>query len=741
MISIKTKIVSSLLILILVMVGLMTTLILINNNLLNRYKEINSNIVYEQALKDAIWDMVEDCYNDFKTGDFTNYENDLKTISELQTILDTKTKSNKDTYAAYIGLKNSLTAVIDDVAVAKSTWESSGGTEGSTSFFETAGKKFEIVKTSTTGLIFAEVQNIATVSKDIQRIQSTLNIFTIILSVSITLLAIIYSLYFSKKITDPLVSLSMITKDIAAGNLSLSVDSKILNLKDEIGTLANSFNLMLQSLKKELTSLVEERDKSNAIITSMGDGLYVLDKDDRIVILNKEAASIIGDKDQDLIGKKISEVIKVYRKNSLLLDKEQPMSASINDDIYYELVKSKKKIPVKYIETSLFDENKEVSGKVVAFDDVTIEKQNMQIIEQKVVERTLQYKQEKAKLSASIENMPLGFLMTDISGRLLVINSLAKNILGSSDGDKSFEKLQEIVKDKIDLIDYIRNCNGTTQSQNFKDFSLPNGRFLRIIISPIIVEGENSENNCVGVVILVEDVTEAKVIERSKDEFFSIASYELRTPLTAIRGNMSIIQDHYTDQMKDTDFSELILDTEEASLRLIGIVNDFLDLSRLEQGKMQYKMEKVNLKDLVNSVSKELESVIEEKHIEYQSDIDKDMTVTADSNKLKQVFFNIIGNSIKFTENGKIVISAKYADDFIEVIVSDTGSGIPIATQPLLFHKFQQAGSSILTRDATKGTGLGLYISRLLIEAMKGKLELVTSKEGQGTIFKVTIKI
>lgn len=110
-------------------------------------------------------------------------------------------------------------------------------------------------------------------------------------------------------------------------------------------------------------------------------------------------------------------------------------------------------------------------------------------------------------------------------------------------------------------------------------------------------------------------------------------------------------------------------------------------------------------------------------------------TVVADKNKFKQVLINLIGNAMKFTKEGGISISLKNEGKFVKILVSDTGVGIPEKNQKLLFRKFQQAESNIFTRDATRGTGLGLYISKLLIEGMGGMLNIERSVVGKGTSF------
>src|SRR5207244_599033 len=122
----------------------------------------------------------------------------------------------------------------------------------------------------------------------------------------------------------------------------------------------------------------------------------------------------------------------------------------------------------------------------------------------------------------------------------------------------------------------IRECITTKKLITLKEVPLQN-HFLKIVLTPILEKEE-----ALGVVILADDITEAKIIQRSRDEFFSIASHELRTPLTAIRGNISLIQQFYGDTFKDKELVAMLSDVHESSLRLISIVNDFLDTSRLE---------------------------------------------------------------------------------------------------------------------------------------------------------------
>jgi PAS domain S-box-containing protein len=250
--------------------------------------------------------------------------------------------------------------------------------------------------------------------------------------------------------------------------------------------------------------------------------------------------------------------------------------------------------------------------------------------------------------------------------------------------------------------------------------------------------------NVLGVLAVARDVTEQKVLQRSKDEFFSIASHELRTPLTAIKGNTAMIEQFYGEKLKDPELKGMISDIHESSDRLIGIVNDFLDLSRLEQGKIKFNSQPINTSELIENVLKELTTTSMERKLslEYKKDPKtKPSIIFADPDKVKQVLINLIGNSLKSTEKGGVTITTQILPGFLKILISDTGKGIPVANQSLLFHKFQQVGSSILTRDASKGTGLGLYISKLIVEGMGGQIKLESSEADKGSTFSFTLPI
>ncbi|HSA83410.1 MAG TPA: cache domain-containing protein [Patescibacteria group bacterium] len=380
------------------------------------------------------------------------------------------------------------------------------------------------------------------------------------------------------------------------------------------------------------------------------------------------------------------------------------------------------------------------------------EKEN---VERKVIERTQQLSYEQDRLQASINSLSMGYVMTGPDNKVILINTAAEDILtlntktahpaqrvvdvSQLKGHIDINYIQAALREKVDIIEQIEEAKKRKVTIVLKEIPYKM-LFLNIFIAPIISKETFAT---IGTVMLIDDITEQKVVERSHDEFFSIASHELRTPLTAIRGNSSMIIDYFMKDIQNPEVKEIITDIHESSLRLIDIVNDFLDMSRIEQGKVQYESEPFELVQLCQNVVKEYDVTGSRKKLYLRVDqpVQPLPLVYADKNRSRQALVNLVGNGIKFTEQGGISLSFQQLEHHIKVLVTDTGAGIAEANKNLLFRKFQQAESNILTRDNTKGTGLGLYISKLMMKDMGGDIALEKSELGKGSTFSLIIPI
>lgn len=359
---------------------------------------------------------------------------------------------------------------------------------------------------------------------------------------------------------------------------------------------------------------------------------------------------------------------------------------------------------------------------------------------------------EKSILETLLNNLPVGVLVVKApSGEPIMMNHAGEQIsgrgmntnIGWSEYSQTYQVLNEddtpYPAEELPLTITLKT--GRTAMKDDMVMQRPDGTkvAVRAITTPIKAVDGSIER----AVSVFEDISTERELERSRDEFFSIASHELRTPLTAIMGNSSLIQQYYNDKLPDDDVREMISDIHESSLRLIEIVNDFLDTSRLEQKHMKYETVAFNVVDVAKSVVKEYQVTGSRKkiHLEVLEPQPSLALVKADQNRTKQVLINLVGNAMKFTSSGTVTISFKPELKFIKVLIKDNGQGMSVEAQKLLFHKFEQTGSTVLTRDSVRGTGLGLYISKLIIEQMGGSIHLESSKPGVGTTFSFSLPI
>lgn len=208
-------------------------------------------------------------------------------------------------------------------------------------------------------------------------------------------------------------------------------------------------------------------------------------------------------------------------------------------------------------------------------------------------------REEQARLLASINNLSLGFMLSDMRGYVVLKNSAVDSILGLGETDATLDVVAHAFEGMLDFKMHAAQCIRERKVIELKEVTYGK-KILRIVFNPVVIMRDHEE--VIGLVFLIEDVTEVKLLERTRDEFFLIASHELRTPLTAIRGNVEMIQDFYGAKIQDKEVLDMIADVHEASTRLIALVNDFLDVSHIEQHRIELKKESMDLASIAKEV-------------------------------------------------------------------------------------------------------------------------------------------
>jgi signal transduction histidine kinase len=229
-------------------------------------------------------------------------------------------------------------------------------------------------------------------------------------------------------------------------------------------------------------------------------------------------------------------------------------------------------------------------------------------------------------------------------------------------------------------------------------------------------------------------------LDKMKDEFVSITSHELRTPMTAIQGYLWMLEKK-GGKLNEKQ-ARYVEKAQHGSARMLSLINDMLDVSRIEQERVELEIKEIDLLPIINDTVEELKARAEERklRLELVRSREKLPTVKGDAEKVRRVLTNLLGNAIKFTEKGRVTVDAYRKGKFVQVNVADTGRGIAKEDIPRLFKKFGRLESDFVTAAEAGGTGLGLYISRALVERMRGKISL-QSEPGKGSTFSFTLPV
>lgn len=380
-----------------------------------------------------------------------------------------------------------------------------------------------------------------------------------------------------------------------------------------------------------------------------------------------------------------------------------------------------------------------------------------QMLEQRVDEATQDLQDTLAYIASIIDNMADGLLVTDYVGRIRRFNpvllrmyeipaTFAPELIG--------EPCQEIFGEAIS--DLIAATLGSDEPAVMVEVELAGQRVGRASATAIRSETNNTRSalaqSYLGVVILIQDITTAKEVDRMKTDFISTVSHELRTPLTSVLGFAKIIKKKFQDVIVPViqsdekpvkrnikQISENIDVIVEEGERLTQLINDLLDLAKMEAGRTDWNMEMIAVEEVVRRAITATTALFEQKQLNLQQEIAPNLPpVLGDSNRLIQVVINLLSNAVKFTPHGSVTCRVYLKDNFVVVSVVDSGIGIAKADQPKVFEKFKQVGDTLV--DKPTGTGLGLPISKEIVEHHGGEM-WVDSELGKGSTFSFSLPL
>ncbi|HEX8989509.1 MAG TPA: PAS domain S-box protein [Rhodocyclaceae bacterium] len=478
-------------------------------------------------------------------------------------------------------------------------------------------------------------------------------------------------------------------------------------------------------------------DFEKFVLNETPDGVVVTSREGEIHYWNPGAERLFGFAAQEAIGKRYRDIVVPAAWMEDEVAAFQRALATGRAD--YESVRCTKDGSLIYVAVS----GRTVGNEYFLFTQKDVTTQKVQR-EAKLLE---------AKFRDLLESLPDGIVMTNTTGRVVLANTQAERLFGYGRGELRGQVIEVLLPTRFRHGHvgyrgaYTERPRTRAMGAGMELYGLrKNGEEfpVEISLSPLMTEE--------GTLVMsaVRDITERKRIEQvlhdknieleaaslAKDRFLASMSHELRTPLNAIIGFTGMMLMQLAGPLSATQ--EKHLKTIQSSAKhLLSLINDLLDVAKIESGKLQLAFEPVDCVAVVNQVAETLRPLAEQKGLRFRVEAPERLSFATDQRALSQIAINLANNAIKFTERGEVVMRLQLDEAGLKLAVTDTGPGIREGDQAKLFQAFSQMDDSSTKRH--EGTGLGLYLSQKLAGLLHGELTLA-SREGEGTTFTLSLR-
>lgn len=472
-------------------------------------------------------------------------------------------------------------------------------------------------------------------------------------------------------------------------------------------------------------------------------GILIEDSSGNILDMNPEFCKIIGYKREELLGRNISIVVpKEYRSEI-----QKRINFILAGNVLYSIVTNIKKdgseVFMELRETSFYlpDGTK---GILVICNDIT---------ERKKAEKAL--KQSENLYRSLVETSPEGISLGDLNGKLIFINDQKVDLFGYDNQEELLKKniyelIDESETEKVKVLAQEILQNGFINNAQIKFRRKDGSSFYGEVRAKLIYDEKGNPTKIIDVISDItdrkkyeDDLKEAKIkaeeSDRLKSAFLANMSHEIRTPLNGILGFAELLKDESITEGQKREFLEII---NSSGRQLLHLINDIIDLSKIEAGQIELIETDCNINSLLNEVYAFFHSIKKDAgkdniELRFKPGLeDSESEVRLDSFRLKQVLNNLLNNALKFSHNGYIEFGYNLIDNYLEFYVKDTGIGVPKESINIIFERFRQADDS--HSRIYGGTGLGLSICKALVKLMGGKIALSENeKEGAKFIFKL----
>ncbi len=341
---------------------------------------------------------------------------------------------------------------------------------------------------------------------------------------------------------------------------------------------------------------------------------------------------------------------------------------------------------------------------------------------------------EKARIDAAVQNLTDGLASFDEHGKAISVNPRMTALTGLPAEGFYLEEFAKLLKG-VDVNAKIKSAIETRQNIHIDEVTLI-GRFVyEVFFTPVI----DPQDKIIGSLILLHDITHIKEIDRMKTEFVSVASHQLRTPLTSINWYVEMLQSGDAGKLNNEQ-QGFLNEIYTSSVRMVKLVNDLLNVSRIETGRLKVEPKPLYLDEFIESIIHELEVMAKDYActMTFKKSEKRLPKIAIDETLMRQVIHNLINNAIRYSLAGacSVHVALEQKNHDYVVSVADQGIGIPKEAQGRIFEKFFRADNA--REQEAEGSGIGLYIAKMIVEASGGKLWF-ESTMGKGTTFYLSI--
>lgn len=471
-----------------------------------------------------------------------------------------------------------------------------------------------------------------------------------------------------------------------------------------------------------------ERRRFQTLFKAASDGIYVRDLDGTIKFVNSKFLEIHGLRPDQVIGKRsleLSALSPQERKYNAWLVRQAILRGEPPPLLEAPYRRRDGSTGFLQINLAFIKEEGQVKEVMGIVRDIT---------ERKRLETQLKESEERYR--NLFENANDAIYALDRQGNFTSFNRKAEQLTGFM--------LKEVLGQRYTILVrgaerrkarryFVKNMRGESHTVEMT-ITCKDGHE---IVSELSTRPIWQDGQIVGVQGIARDVTERRELERLKADFVSTVSHELRTPLTSIKGYVDLVLAGDTGPLT-AEQQEFLRIVAQNTSRLTDLINDLLEIERLEGGQIEFEFQELALEEVLSDVTRALRLSAEQKKLKFSIDTEKGLMVHGDRDRLAQVFTNLLSNAIKYTPQGSVRVHAHREGDAAVVSVSETGIGISEGDLKKLFQKFFRSEDPYVRKAG--GTGLGLSIAKAIVERHGGRID-VTSQLGKGSVFTVRLPV